>query len=188
MPADRRERARDAARRDAGRRAATGSSGRCGCARRARARAPGRSSQWPKWRRSIAIRRERVLREPFLDGEVVEKDRQVGDEVRAGLGLFGIDAARVYACAERAATTSAMYELRTNGPENTARNPISSPMRAVLVEHRRVDVLDDVELLALRLQVLADRQDLARRSRGAAASRRSLRRAARRGRASVPTL
>ena len=53
-----------------------------------------------------------------------------------------------------------MYELRTNGPEKTARNPIASPMTRYSSNTLRRDVLDDVELLAFRLQVLADRDDL----------------------------
>src|SRR5437588_4854659 len=57
-----------------------------------------------------AIRRERILGQSFLDGEVVEVERQV-----CGVGVHS------------AATTSAMYELRTNGPAKTARKPMASP-------------------------------------------------------------
>src|SRR5205085_11861658 len=57
-----------------------------------------------------AVRRKRVLGQSLLHREVVEVQRQV-----CGLEVHS------------AATTSAMYELRTNGPEKTARKPMASP-------------------------------------------------------------
>ena len=59
-------------------------------------------------------------------------------------------------------TISAMKELRTSGPENTARKPRLLAVFLVLVEHIRMHVLVNRQMRARRLQVLADRRHIDR--------------------------
>src|ERR1051326_2721164 len=113
-------------------------------------------SQWPKWRRSARYAASEVRASPF---STERESRKIGSQVRKyaplsrvsgsiarGFRFMGHQVRHVRASHERAGEDS----LESHGLAGVA----------IAVENRWMDVLDDVELLALRLEVLADRADL----------------------------
>src|ERR1051326_8886002 len=113
-------------------------------------------SQWPKWRRSGRYAASELRASPF---STERESRKIGSQVRKyaplsrvsgsiarGFRFMGHQVRHVRASHERAGEDS----LESHGLAGVA----------IAVENRWMDVLDDVELLALRLEVLADRDDL----------------------------
>src|ERR1041385_1951315 len=105
-------------------------------------------SQCPKWRRSARYAASELRASPFStaresrkNGRPVRKEAplsRASGSIARGFRFMGNQVRHVRASHERA------------GEDSLESEPLAGV--AIFVKHRRVDVLDDVELLALRLE------------------------------------